>query len=261
MSSHSDVECAVEGDVACKRRSCGFWLRSAGAAGIVTRAGCRAPRGGSQCALSFQRATPRPSAFRRGSSGPAAARSRPDRALSDPDPRRRAQETAPPHEPRRSARSPPLADPAPALPALVGAAPPGRARPRVRARFTALSITIPILIQRVIDEAIVGPHHDRLLPYLGDHRRARHAALRRQLHAPLRNRARRDRRRGAAARDALPRLPHLPARVLRPARDRRGDLARDERHLPRALLHRLGRRPGDPERDDDHRRGDRARRS
>ena len=51
----------------------------------------------------------------------------------------------------------------------------------------------------------------------------------------------------------------LPARVLRPARDRRGDLARDERHLPRPLLHRLGRRPGHPERDDDHRRGDRAR--
>jgi ABC-type multidrug transport system fused ATPase/permease subunit len=33
--------------------------------------------------------------------------------------------------------------------------------------FTALSITIPILIQRVIDEAIVGPNDSRLLPYLG----------------------------------------------------------------------------------------------
>ena len=33
--------------------------------------------------------------------------------------------------------------------------------------FTALSITIPILIKKVIDEAIVGPHHGRLLPYLG----------------------------------------------------------------------------------------------
>ena len=33
--------------------------------------------------------------------------------------------------------------------------------------FTALSITIPVLIQRVIDEAIVGPHDGRLLPYLG----------------------------------------------------------------------------------------------
>jgi ABC-type multidrug transport system fused ATPase/permease subunit len=33
--------------------------------------------------------------------------------------------------------------------------------------FTALSITIPILIKNVIDEAIVGPHHGRLLPYLG----------------------------------------------------------------------------------------------
>ncbi len=33
--------------------------------------------------------------------------------------------------------------------------------------FTALSITIPVLIQRVVDEAIVGPHDGRLLPYLG----------------------------------------------------------------------------------------------
>jgi len=33
--------------------------------------------------------------------------------------------------------------------------------------FTALSITIPILIQRVIDEAIIGPNDGRLLPYLG----------------------------------------------------------------------------------------------
>ncbi len=33
--------------------------------------------------------------------------------------------------------------------------------------FTALSITIPILIQRVIDEAILGPDDGRLLPYLG----------------------------------------------------------------------------------------------
>ena len=123
--------------------------------------------------------------------------------------------------------------------------------------FTTLSITIPILIKRVIDEAIVGPHDDRLLPYLGADRRARHAALRRQLLAPVRDRPGRDRRRGAAARDALPRLPHLPAGVLRPARDRRGDLARDERHLPGALLHRLGRRPGSPERDDDHGRRDR----
>ncbi|HUP32659.1 MAG TPA: ABC transporter ATP-binding protein [Gaiellaceae bacterium] len=33
--------------------------------------------------------------------------------------------------------------------------------------FTGLSITIPILIQRVVDEAIVGPEDGRLLPYLG----------------------------------------------------------------------------------------------
>jgi ABC-type multidrug transport system fused ATPase/permease subunit len=32
---------------------------------------------------------------------------------------------------------------------------------------TGLHIGIPVLIQRVIDEAIVGPHDDRLLPYLG----------------------------------------------------------------------------------------------
>ncbi len=33
--------------------------------------------------------------------------------------------------------------------------------------FTALSMTIPILIQRVIDESIVGPDDEKLLPYLG----------------------------------------------------------------------------------------------
>jgi ABC-type multidrug transport system fused ATPase/permease subunit len=33
--------------------------------------------------------------------------------------------------------------------------------------FTALSITIPVLIKRVIDEAIVGPDDEKLLPYLG----------------------------------------------------------------------------------------------
>ncbi|MBA3475692.1 MAG: ABC transporter ATP-binding protein [Actinobacteria bacterium] len=33
--------------------------------------------------------------------------------------------------------------------------------------FTTLSITIPILIQRVVDEAIVGSQDGRLLPYLG----------------------------------------------------------------------------------------------
>ena len=33
--------------------------------------------------------------------------------------------------------------------------------------FTTLSITIPVLIKRVIDEAIVGPDDGRLVPYLG----------------------------------------------------------------------------------------------
>ncbi|HEX5799499.1 MAG TPA: ABC transporter ATP-binding protein [Gaiellaceae bacterium] len=32
--------------------------------------------------------------------------------------------------------------------------------------FTGLSLTIPVLVQRVIDEAIEGPYDDRLLPYL-----------------------------------------------------------------------------------------------
>ena len=33
--------------------------------------------------------------------------------------------------------------------------------------FTGLSLTIPVLVQRVIDEAIEGPYDGRLLPYLG----------------------------------------------------------------------------------------------
>ncbi len=33
--------------------------------------------------------------------------------------------------------------------------------------FTCLSITIPVLIQRAVDEAVVGPQDERLLPYLG----------------------------------------------------------------------------------------------
>ena len=33
--------------------------------------------------------------------------------------------------------------------------------------FTGLSLTIPVLVQRVIDEAIEGPYDSRLLPYLG----------------------------------------------------------------------------------------------
>ncbi len=33
--------------------------------------------------------------------------------------------------------------------------------------FTALSITIPVLISRVVDNVIVGPDDDQLLPYLG----------------------------------------------------------------------------------------------
>jgi len=33
--------------------------------------------------------------------------------------------------------------------------------------FTALSISIPILIKQVVDKAIVGPYQELLLPYLG----------------------------------------------------------------------------------------------
>ena len=105
----------------------------------------------------------------------------------------------------------------------------------------------------MVDEAIVGPDEERLLPYLG-------AII---VLASLRfvvNFSRRfaTARVGIAVEARLRGMLYdayltLSARVLRPARDRRGDLARDERHLSGALLHRLGRRPGDPERDDDRR--------
>ena len=160
---------------------------------------------------------------------------------------------------RRSTRSEALADAAPPLPALAGPVAPGRDRPLVRARLHGALARDP-------DSR---PAHDRQRD-----RRRRHVAarplpradhgdrrrpLRRQLHPPLRHGADRDRGRGAAARDDVRRLPPLPARLLRPSRDGRGDLARHERHLPGALLHRLGRRPGDPEHDDADRRRDRAR--
>ena len=88
-------------------------------------------------------------------------------------------------------------------------------------------------------------------------RRRRDAPLRRQLHAALRDGPDRRHRRGTAPLEALRRVPALPARLLRPPRDRRGDLTRHERHLPGAVLHRLGRRAGDPERPDADRRRDR----
>ena len=80
-----------------------------------------------------------------------------------------------------------------------------------------------------------------------------------QLHPPLCHRAGRRPAGGPAAADAVRGLPGLPARVLRPAPDGPGRVAGDERPLPDPLLHRLGRRAGIPERDDDHGRGDRAR--
>ena len=48
-----------------------------------------------------------------------------------------------------------------------GAAPPGRARLTFALAFTCLSITIPILIQRAVDEAIVGTQDERLPPTSG----------------------------------------------------------------------------------------------
>ena len=91
------------------------------------------------------------------------------------------------------------------------------------------------------------------------HRRPRHRALGRELPASLRDRARGRRRGGEDARAALRRVPAVPARVLRRAPDRAGRLARDQRPLPDPVLHRLGPRPGRAERDDDRRRGHRAR--
>ena len=85
------------------------------------------------------------------------------------------------------------------------------------------------------------------------HRRSRPASLRHQLQPPLRDGPDRHPDRGADARAPLPGVSPLPARLLRPARDRTGALAGDERPLPDPLLHRLGPRAGDAERDDDHR--------
>ena len=124
--------------------------------------------------------------------------------------------------------------------------------------YTLISIAIPLLMQQAIDHAIVA-HRQPLWPYILAIVGLARAALRRQLLAPLRDRAHRHPHRGADARAALPRLPALPARVLRPARDRPGALARDERPLPDPLLHRLGPRAGGAEPDDDRLGGHRAR--
>ena len=86
-----------------------------------------------------------------------------------------------------------------------------------------------------------------------DRRGARGAPLRAQLHPPLRDGTDRHPRRGADARAALPGLPAVSARVLRPACNRPGRLARDQRPLPHPVLHRLGHDAGHPVGDDDHR--------
>ena len=91
------------------------------------------------------------------------------------------------------------------------------------------------------------------------HWRACSAAVRDRLQPPLRHGADRRADRSADAGAPLPRLPGLPPRVLRPARDRTGALAGDERPVPHPLLHRLGARAGDAERDDDRRGRDRPR--
>ena len=126
--------------------------------------------------------------------------------------------------------------------------------------FTALSLLIPILVQRTIDNAIDGgdarcssrtsrPSSPSRTLRFGINFTRRYATARIGVTVEARLRV-----------EALRRVPPLPARVLRPARDGRGHLTGDERHLPRALLHRLGRRPGDPEHPHAGRRRDRPRR-
>ena len=124
---------------------------------------------------------------------------------------------------------------------------------------TAVSIGIPIIISHVIDDVVGGDNPTALLPYLllilalalarfGVNFLRRYTTARIGIYVEARLRG--------MLYDAYLRYP---ARLLRPARDRRGDLAGDERRLPGPLLHRLGRHPGSPERADDRRRGDRAR--
>ena len=124
--------------------------------------------------------------------------------------------------------------------------------------YTLISIAIPLLMQRAIDNAIVT-HTQPLWPYVlaivalaavrfGVNFSRRYATARIGIRIEAR------------MRELLyQRLSPLPARVLRPARDGAGALARDERPLPDPLLHRLGARAGDAEPDDDRRRRDRAR--
>ena len=141
----------------------------------------------------------------------------------------------------------------------MGRAPPGAPRPRVRARLHrahAFRLCPDPASHRQRDRA---EGHRGALALRARHPRPRPDALLDQLHPPLCHRADRRPAGGPAAADAVRGLPGLPARVLRPAPDRPGGVPGDERPLPDPLLHRLGRRAGIPERDDDHGRGDRAR--
>ena len=132
----------------------------------------------------------------------------------------RSKEPHPARDRRRSPRSQALADAAPPLPTLVGSAAPGRDRAHLR----------PRLHRAVARDPDPDPANDRQRdrrrrpiappPLPGADHRNRDRPLRDQLHPPLRDCARRDRRRGAAARDDVRRLPPVPARLLRPARDR-----------------------------------------
>ena len=161
-------------------------------------------------------------------------------------------------ESRRSARSRPAADVPQAAPALASGVASRRARALARVRLhddldhdSAAHAACGRPRDRRAYEAVVAVHRR--------HRRSRDRPLSRQLLAPLRDCAHRHPHRGTHARASLHRVPALPARVLRPASDRPGAVARDERPLPHPLLHRLGSRAGDAEPDDDRVGGDRAR--
>ena len=124
--------------------------------------------------------------------------------------------------------------------------------------YTTLTLSVSVLIQRVIDHAIVPGHPSDLWPYVvailglalvrfwvNFTRRYATARVGVRLEARLRELL-------YAGYLRFPRAFY----DLHPTGP--GRLAGDQRPVPDPLLHRLGRRPGRPERHDDHRRRDRA---